>query len=62
MSKKVRLVTQKVEEVSQDHDKFELLMDIVIRQDQKIHELSNKITELQARSMKSNIIVNSIKE
>ena len=51
----------KINSVVQE-DKIETLINLVIRQDEVINELSNRITQLVKRSMQANVIISGIPE
>ena len=59
---KLSVVSTQTAEYQDDQDKISIMMDLIIRQDQCINELSNQVLSLQARSMKRNIIINGLKE
>ena len=59
---KVVLVSDQVKECCNDHAKVNLLVDLVIRQDEQIQMLKERVTDLQSRSMKANVIISGIKE
>ena len=59
---KLSVVSTQTAEYQDDQDKISIMMDLIIRQDQRINELSNQVLSLQARSMKRNIIINGLKE
>ena len=59
---KINWLTQQVKEALSDHDKIEIMADIIVRQDQRINELNEHILDMQSRSMKRNIIINGLQE
>ena len=60
--KKMLLNGQQLKEALSDHEKLNIMADIIVRQDQKIHELNERVIDLQARSMKNNIVLGGITE
>lgn len=50
------------EEVKTIRTKLEVLSNVVIRMEDKMNETSNKLTQMQARSMRKNVIISGIQE
>ena len=69
LSTKVQVNAAKIKQVSMqqdicksDHDRLQIMADVIIRQDEHIHELKNQMLQMQARSMRNNLIINGILE
>ena len=60
--RKVRQINDKTEEVGIDQSKLEVMIDVIINQDNKIREMNKVITQLQARSMRQNIVISGLSE
>ena len=59
---KLKIVGDKAEEATTESDRIKIMADIIVRQDQRIYELEEKLLMMQSRSMKNNIIVSGIQE
>ena len=60
--KKISLMSGKIDDALSDKEKVSIMADIIVRQEDKITQLNDTITALQARSMKQNIIISGITE
>ena len=57
---KINNISGKASKAMSDRDIVEIMADIIIRQDQKITELADKVTDLQRRSMRKNIVITGL--
>ena len=58
--KKLQVVSDKVDQVTIDRDKFNFMIDLLIGQEQRITHLNDKVTDMQVRSMKANLVINGL--
>ena len=59
---KISLLTDKIDTAISDHDKVQIMADIIVCQDEKITQLNDKILAMQAWSMKQNLILSGVTE
>ena len=59
---KISLQSEKIANAETDHDRVMIMADIIVKQDQKINELSDKLLAIQSRSMKHNIVLSGVSE
>ena len=59
---KINKLSQQVSETLNDHDKVEIMVNIIVHQEQRISELNQQILKIQSHSMKNNIIINGLEE
>ena len=55
-------VNRLTESVTNDHDKMQILIDTVIKQDQRIHELTKELDEIKLNAVNDNIIISGLIE
>ena len=55
-------IKQMADIVQTDHDKLNVLIDLAVRHDERIHQIENAETYTQSRAMKFNLIINGVKQ
>ena len=58
--KKIKVLADQTETLIDTNDKMEIMEGIIIRQDQQIKELTDKIAKMEAKSLKNNIVISGL--